>query len=190
MIKKMKCNEPIEVKGAIPLLVSRFARDLSRCRRLDEVFQSECRLANRERVNWDENIQFFDGLSGVLDFHKFLNYWVLEFAHRAHAARLQVSISHSRQPTCPRFHVDNVPLRLISTLHGPGTQWLRAQDVKLTSDNRIEQNIDEELIQQMASGSVGFFHGAGGDLTNIAGVVHRSPPDMEDRVILKIDKIP
>ena len=186
----MKCNEPIEVKGAISLLVSRFARDLSRSRRLDVVFQSECRIANRERVNWDENIQFFDGLSDVLDFHKFLNYWVLEFAHRAHAARLQVSISHSRQPTCPRFHVDNVPLRLISTPHGPGTQWLRAQDVKLTSDNRIEQNIDEELIQQMASGSVGFFRGAGGDLTNIAGVVHRSPPDMEDRVILKIDKIP
>ena len=53
----MKCNEPIEVRGAIPLLVSRFARDLSRCRRLDDVFQSECRLANRERVNWDENIK-------------------------------------------------------------------------------------------------------------------------------------
>ena len=74
----MKCNEPIEVRGAIPLSVSRFARDLSRFRRLDVAFQSECRLANRERVNWDENIQFFDGLSGVLDFHKFLMHLFLK----------------------------------------------------------------------------------------------------------------
>ena len=65
MIQKMKCNEPIEVKGAIPLLVSRFARDLSRSRRLDVVFQSECRIANRERVNCGEIAVFGPEVSGA-----------------------------------------------------------------------------------------------------------------------------
>lgn len=185
----MKNNDLIEFKDTVPAAVERFARQLVEQRRLGKTLDAECVVLNGRLRGCDSGVLPFADLDGYTDFRSWLDYWATEFARRAGAAVVQVSMSHSRQPTCPRFHTDNVPMRFISTLHGPGTQWLREGDVERVADNAIKQKVDPQIIQQMPPGSIGFFRGACGESASVGGIVHRSPPNEEDRVVLKIDKI-
>ncbi len=185
----MKTNDLTELKNTVPPMVAQFAQQLVAQRRLGKNLEAEFTVVNGRLGGWDTRVQSYAGLDGYVDFYAWVDFWATEFARRAEAAVVQVSMSHSRQPTCPRFHTDNVPMRFISTLHGPGTQWLREGDVERVADNAIKQKVDPQIIQQMPLGSVGFFHGDWGESASTGGIVHRSPPNKEDRVVLKIDKI-
>ncbi len=185
----MKTNDLTELRNTVPAVVAEFAQQLVVQRRLGKTLEAECTVTDGQLGGLHTRVRSYADLDGYADFCAWVDFWAMEFARRAEAAVVHVSMSHSRQPTCPRFHVDNVPLRFISTLHGSGTQWLRARDVERTADNAIKQQVDPQIIQQMPSGSVGFFRGACGESASVGGIVHRSPLNEEDRVVLKIDKI-
>lgn len=61
---------------------------------------------------------------------------------------------------CRRFHADMVTLRLIVTLHGPGSQWIRTDA--------------PDVIENIPTGAVAIFKGR--LLCDEPVILHRSPP--------------
>ena len=51
---------------------------------------------------------------------------------------VDIRVSHLRASMCPRFHVDMVPTRLITTLTEPGTEWIPQKYVRHDANGRIE----------------------------------------------------
>ena len=106
--------------------------------------------------------------------------------------KIGVRMATLSSPMCPLFHVDNIRCRMLITLYGEGTQWISNQDVDwevfLDRENKdipIKENAD---IKQLVTGHWSLLKGgAWNDKFN--GVVHRSPHDEKDRLILSIDPI-
>jgi len=99
---------------------------------------------------------------------------------------------------CPRFHVDKVPCRLVTTYMGNGTQWLPHQAVDRCKLGAGSQGFSDELsglyqnassIEQLACGDVALLKGEGWHGNDNAGLVHRSPVlgITEKRLLLTLD---
>jgi len=99
---------------------------------------------------------------------------------------------------CPKFHVDRVPSRLVTTYQGVATEWLPHQVVDRTklgigsnglpdSESGIYQHHDD--IQQLDCGDVALLKGELWDKNDNAGLVHRSPALSagENRLLLTLD---
>jgi hypothetical protein len=103
-----------------------------------------------------------------------------------------------REAMCPKFHVDHVPCRLVTTYGGIGTQWLPNNSVNREklgigsaglSDQESGLYGNESDIRQMASADVALLKGEGWQGNQNAGLVHRSPaiPSGESRLLLTLD---
>jgi hypothetical protein len=101
---------------------------------------------------------------------------------------------------CPRFHVDRIPCRLITTYQGLGTQWLAHNVVdrtKLGAGNQGKSDEESGLfcgldkMNSLNEGDVALLKGENWDDTNGFGLVHRSPlvPNGEKRLVLTLDFI-
>ena len=106
--------------------------------------------------------------------------------------KIGVRMATLRSPMCPLFHVDNIRCRMLITLCGDGTQWISNQDVDweifLDRENKDIPIIENADIKQLTTGHWSLLKGgAWNDKFN--GVVHRSPHDEKDRLILSIDPI-
>ena len=106
--------------------------------------------------------------------------------------KIGVRIATLKSPMCPLFHVDNIKCRMLITLYGEGTQWISNQDVDwevfLDRENKdipIKENAD---IKQLATGHWSLLKGGAWN-DNFNGVVHRSPHNEKDRLILSIDPL-
>lgn len=99
---------------------------------------------------------------------------------------------------CPRFHVDKVPCRLITTYHGAATEWLPHHLVDRTKLGSGNNGLPDELsgiyqraddIQQLNSGDVALIKGELWEGNEGAGLVHRSPwpKPGERRFLLTLD---
>ena len=103
-----------------------------------------------------------------------------------------------RDAMCPKFHVDHVPCRLVTTYGGIGTQWLPNQAVNRAklgigsaglSDQESGLYGNESDIRQMTAADVALLKGEGWQGNQNAGLVHRSPriPSGESRLLLTLD---
>ncbi len=99
---------------------------------------------------------------------------------------------------CPRFHVDRLSARLVTTLFGPATQWLpnHAADRALLGPAGMNQQDeksglvrDVDQIQALEAGDVALMKGEGWDGNDGHGLIHRSPAvsPMERRLVLTLD---
>ena len=90
----------------------------------------------------------------------------------------------------PRFHVDHVPLRLISTYAGVASEWLEegGMDRRRLGDAQAEPR-DSERIQRLQAGWVALAKGEKWSGNEGAGLIHRSPtpPPGERRLLLTLD---
>lgn len=99
---------------------------------------------------------------------------------------------------CPKFHVDKVPCRLVTTYQGVATEWLPHEVVDQTklgwacnglpdSESGLYQK--ESDIQQLHCGDVALLKGTLWEGNENAGLVHRSPELIanEKRLILTLD---
>jgi hypothetical protein len=80
---------------------------------------------------------------------------------------------------CRRFHVDNVPVRLLCTYRGRGTEYGLARAAG-----------DPEPVLRMAAGDAGLFRGLAWPGAPRPNIVHRSPPiadSGEVRLLLVLD---
>jgi hypothetical protein len=104
------------------------------------------------------------------------------------------------KPMCPRFHVDKIPCRLVTTYQGVATQWLNHSDVnrsKLGTGNLGKPDEESGLfkslnnINQLKQGDVALLKGEYWDENEGAGLVHRSPAVAanEQRLLLTLDFI-
>ena len=95
-------------------------------------------------------------------------------------------------PMCPRFHVDKVPCRMLITLSGSGTEWIRNGDVdwaifsdRNATDSPVRSN---RRIQRLATGHWSILKGGAWN-DGFDGVVHRSPHNGGERLLLSLDPI-
>ncbi|MCC4274022.1 DUF1826 domain-containing protein [Marinomonas communis] len=99
---------------------------------------------------------------------------------------------------CPRFHVDQVPCRLITTFAGPATQWLEESSLNRSklgrgsngqpdsSSGLIQANAN---IQQITVGDLALLKGERWEGNEGRGIVHRSPgvEQGQQRLLLTLD---
>lgn len=87
--------------------------------------------------------------------------------------RVGLRLASLQTAMCPRFHVDRLPCRLVSTYSGPGTHWLNTpQRDQLLAEGGKEP----EQWQQLAVGEVALMKGDGWEGEEGRGLWHRSPP--------------
>jgi len=99
---------------------------------------------------------------------------------------------------CPKFHVDQIPARLITTFQGNGTQWLphekvdrKILDAKTwgAADETSGLYLLDEDIQQTTTGDIAILKGEAWEGNEGAGLVHRSPSctQNEKRLLFTLD---
>ena len=108
--------------------------------------------------------------------------------------RVGLRLSVLDRAMCPKFHVDKVPCRLITTFQGACTEWLphAAVDRKELGAGPINQEglfKNKTDIQRLHVGDVGLLKGENWQGNENAGLVHRSPAlsSGERRLILTLD---
>ena len=99
---------------------------------------------------------------------------------------------------CPRFHVDRIPARLVTTYSGVATQWLAHEHVdrnmlgasnKGLADDVSGLYLQDSDVQQLNTGDVAILKGEYWEGNEEAGLVHRSPEVIGDhpRLLLTLD---
>ncbi|WP_060483820.1 DUF1826 domain-containing protein [Pseudomonas sp. NBRC 111123] len=86
---------------------------------------------------------------------------------------------------CPRFHVDNVPLRLLTTYVGPGSEWLEEGVVERVGLHLAAAPVDN--IRSLKPGEVAVLKGEKWLGNEGAGLIHRSPASEQRRLLLSLD---
>ena len=114
--------------------------------------------------------------------------------------RVGLRLANLDRAMCPKFHVDKVPCRMVTTFQGLATEWLPHESVNreklgLGSNGKTDSqsgifNCKEE-IQHLHSGDVALLKGELWEDNENAGLVHRSPalPAGQRRLILTLDMI-
>ncbi|MFF7707975.1 DUF1826 domain-containing protein [Pseudomonas sp. NPDC007930] len=103
--------------------------------------------------------------------------WLVEaYACLLGVSRVGLRLRTLDKPMCPRFHVDQVPVRLITTYQGPATQWLPGPE-------------HSQAPEQMRAGDVALLKGERWVGNEGHGLAHRSPSASaeERRLILTLD---
>lgn len=100
------------------------------------------------------------------------------------ATTIGLRINTLERSMCPRFHVDHVPVRLVTTYGGAGTQWLPAAygDCSKLGPKALGL-MDEtsaivgnaQVIQQLNAGDVALLKGENWAGNEGRGLIHRSP---------------
>ena len=132
----------------------------------------------------------FSDLEGYEGFIADVSWLVSAFACLLGAQRIGLRLRVLDTAMCPRFHVDHVPVRLITTYAGIGSQWLKegAMDRRQLGKPDAEPE-DNSLIQQITSGEVALLKGEKWHGNEGFGLIHRSPQPApgERRLILTLD---
>ncbi|MGY2409716.1 DUF1826 domain-containing protein [Pseudomonas pergaminensis] len=127
-------------------------------------------------------------LEGYEGFIADVSWLVSAFACLLGAKRIGVRLRLLDKAMCPRFHVDHVPVRLITTYAGVGSQWLRegVMDRRRLSQPDAEPS---DRIEQFHCGEVALLKGTKWQGNEGYGLIHRSPALKADerRLILTLD---
>lgn len=122
------------------------------------------------------------------------------FCYLFELKRAGVRLTALDRAMCPRFHVDRVPCRLVTTYRGISTEWLPQHLVDRSKLGAGSQGRPDEQsglfnstgdIQQLCQGDVALLKGELWDGNEGAGLVHRSPAITQNqrRLLLTLDFI-
>ena len=171
----------------LPLHVADFARLLLS---LDEPYAEALSLELHDEDTEPDLTGLASGfrdLEGYEGFIADLKWLVGAFACLLGARRIGVRVRTLDKAMCPRFHVDHVPVRLITTYAGIGSQWLEEGMIErqLLGNPQAEPG----QCQQMLGGEVALLKGEKWQGNEGAGLIHRSPALAagERRLILTLD---
>ena len=132
----------------------------------------------------------FSDLQGYEGFIADVSWLVSAFACLLGAQRVGLRLRTLDKAMCPRFHVDHVPVRLLTTYAGVGSQWLKEQAMDRRHLAQPEaEPVDPRVIQQFGCGDVGLLKGEKWHGNEGFGLIHRSPEPApgERRLILTLD---
>jgi hypothetical protein len=151
--------------------------------------------------NINENIsECFDGIDSNKELCEHISLLVDMFCTLFDLKEAGLRLKLLDSPMCPKFHVDKVPCRLVTTFYGSGTEWLPHNAVnrnKLGSNSSGLQDessgimLQSSDIQQLSSGDIALLKGESWHNNEHAGLVHRSPAlePHEHRLLLTLDFI-
>ncbi|RUR37793.1 DUF1826 domain-containing protein [Vreelandella populi] len=95
---------------------------------------------------------------------------------------------------CPRFHCDNLPVRLVTTYLGPDSEWLPEEAVNRDGlgaphPDRPEIVLNPDAVQMLKAGDIALIKGSGWEGSEHSALVHRSPSlsPGQKRLLLTID---
>jgi hypothetical protein len=111
------------------------------------------------------------------------------FSDYAATPSIRLILESVHDVPCPKFHQDNVPLRLICTYAGVGTEWLENSNVNTHADCCGGSVVrDKSRIQQLKPFEVALMKGKLWP-KNEMGIYHRSPKPETDhpRLVVKMD---
>ena len=106
------------------------------------------------------------------------NYWINDMAKMSSIfcdimGSIDISFSLGTSRGCSRYHIDNVPMRLLVTYYGQGTEWLPIDnaDYGAYSKGKDNENIlkDPKKRMYLKPWHISIFKG-GSD-----GILHRTP---------------
>ena len=111
---------------------------------------------------------------------------------------LGIRIKVLAEAMCPRFHVDRVPCRLVSTYYGPSTEWLLNDCVDRSKLGHGNQGLTDDksgiysahdCIQILKPGDVALLKGELWPGNEGSGLVHRSPTasNTDRRLLFSLD---
>jgi len=131
---------------------------------------------------------------GFDDFCGDLELQVAIFSELFELDAVGMRIATLQGPMCPRFHVDHVPCRLITTYGGQGTEWLPEEYVDRTLLGAADLPLrhpeaGDGRTCALDAWAIGLFRGEGWLEGKVGGVVHRSPhiqPE-QPRLLLTLD---
>ncbi|MGK0476307.1 MAG: hypothetical protein ACJAYV_001978 [Oleispira sp.] len=150
----------------------------------------------------DKTLDQLDGLLPDLDykeeFKQDVALLVDMFSCLFDAKEIGLRISPLTKAMCPKFHVDNIPCRLITSYGGIGTEWLLEENVNRNYLGRGAKGLPDhqsgilqgdKTIQQVASQEVALLKGSGWIGNEMYGLVHRSPAlsPGQTRLLLTLD---
>lgn len=132
----------------------------------------------------------FCDLEGYEGFVADVSWLVSAFSCLLGAKRIGLRVRVLDKAMCPRFHVDHVPVRLISTYAGVGSQWLKegVMDRRFLGTPDAEP-LQDSLIEHIGSGEVALLKGEKWHGNEGFGLIHRSPqlPPGARRLMLTLD---
>jgi hypothetical protein len=116
------------------------------------------------------------------------------FVTLTEAQTVGIRLTATRGAMCPRFHADQVDLRLLCTWVGEGTEWLAEEDIirdtrGATFSSPVGPMRPGASIQQLGPFAVGVFKGNGWPGNEGRGAVHRSPQPEGWRVFVSLDAL-
>ncbi|MFZ3203399.1 MAG: DUF1826 domain-containing protein [Pseudomonas sp.] len=148
-------------------------------------------LAHSESpVDLGDLLQGYGELSGHAAFVADVAWLVAAFACLLDAKRIGLRLRVLDKAMCPRFHVDHVPLRLITSYAGVGSQWLREGVMaRCRLGDPAAEPVDEARIEGAAAGHVLLAKGEKWVGNEGGGLIHRSPqpPAGARRLLLTLD---
>jgi hypothetical protein len=141
-------------------------------------------------VDLGDLLQGYSELPGHAAFIADVSWLVDAFACLLDARRVGVRLRVLDKAMCPRFHVDHVPLRLITSYAGIGSQWLREGVMaRHRLGDPAAEPVDAALIERAETGHVLLAKGEKWLGNEGGGLIHRSPqpPAGERRLLLTLD---
>ena len=106
------------------------------------------------------------------------NHWINDMAKMSSIfcdimGSIDISFSLGTSRGCSRYHIDNVPMRLLITYFGQGTEWLPSDNADYNAyyrgegNNKILKNAEKRMY--IKSWDVSIFKGGK------KGILHRTP---------------
>lgn len=132
----------------------------------------------------------FADIDGHAGFLADVAWLVRAFACLLDARRIGLRLRRLDRAMCPRYHVDHVPLRLITTYAGAGSHWL--QEGQMPRSRLGDPAAEPAAVpagQTLSAGHVALFKGEKWLGNEGRGVIHRSPDVLpgEARLLLTLD---
>lgn len=116
-------------------------------------------------------------LEGYADFVADVTWLAKAYGFLLGARRLGVRLRVLDSTMCPRFHVDHVPMRLITTYIGPGSDWLGEGAIRRADlGSAAAEPQGDSMIHRLECGHVALAKGEKWAGNEGRGLVHRSPP--------------
>ncbi|MGE6793848.1 DUF1826 domain-containing protein [Pseudomonas guineae] len=148
-------------------------------------------LANPESTpNLSGLVDGYSDLPGQAAFVQDVSWLVSAFACLFDAKRIGLRLRILDKAMCPRFHVDHVPVRLITCYAGLGSEWLEEGVMaRRHLGDPVAEPSDATLVQRATSGHVLLAKGEKWIGNEGGGLIHRSPqpPAGERRLLLTLD---
>ncbi|PCC97534.1 DUF1826 domain-containing protein [Halopseudomonas pelagia] len=130
-------------------------------------------------------------IPGYAEFVADVGYLVSLFACLLDARAVGVRLRTLDKAMCPRWHVDKVAVRLITSYVGPGSEWLTEQDSprQQLGGPAADSCNDDVAARAFACGEVALLKGERWHGNEGRGLVHRSPrlPLGQRRLLLTLD---